>query len=74
MVGIGHLGTYGESTRLRVYLRVGEIHQSFVGIYGVVGQRDGDVGVPSACRVLMAEVYVAFLAPEVDEGGHAAVR
>ena len=36
MVGIGHLGTYGESTRLRVYLRVGEIHQSFVGIDGVV--------------------------------------
>ena len=28
MVGIRHLGTYGESSRLRVYLRVGEIHQS----------------------------------------------
>ena len=70
MVGIGHLGPHGEGTRLGIDLRIGEIDQSPIGILRPVGQRDRNIGVPLAGRILMAQIDVTGLATQVIQRGH----
>ena len=70
MVGIGHLGPHGEGTRLGIDQRIGEIDQSPIGILRPVGQRDRNIGVPLAGRILMAQIDVTGLATQVIQRGH----
>ena len=73
MVGVGHLGTHREGTGEGVDLRLGKVDQPFVGILGIVGQGDGDVGLPRTILDFLAEVHVTLFAAQVVEGGHAEI-
>ena len=73
MVGVGHLGAHGEGSRLGVDLRVGEIDQPPQRIARVVGQGDGDVGVPAARGILLPQIDIALLAAQVVHTGHAEI-
>ena len=73
MVGIGHLGADGEGTRLGIDLRIGEIDQSPVGVFGAVGQRHGDIGVPFTGRIAVSEIDVAGFAAQVVQRRHAEI-
>ena len=70
MVGVRHFGAYGEGSRLGVDLRVGEIHESLVRIHRAVGVGDGNIWVPVARGIGLADIYVALLRFEIFQRGH----
>ena len=59
---------------MRVYLRLGKVHETAVRVFGVVRQRYGDIGLPGAGGVLLPEIDVPLTALEVVECGHAEIH